>query len=235
MPSSPNLKYLAAVVILILIVLGGYWLNNRQQNAPTPQPSPAVSSASPAASPTPLTSTFKNQYLQLEIPSGWTATAVTNRPWAVNIIKDKYILYINTNASQASGVTGGRFAEIGQGAPSVDAVLKSWPSDPCSPALTSDVSGSRFYSRRADLYVSAGASSTCSAPSSGTAWYFSYLTDPSNRYFNYYQANQNPALVVTMSYQASTVNQLPKKDDPALVSMLSQMTTIAGSLVIAGR
>jgi len=49
----------------------------------------------------------------------------------VNITKGNYILYINTQASQASGVGGRAVCRNCYGAPSADAVIKEWPSQPC--------------------------------------------------------------------------------------------------------
>lgn len=206
--------------------------------SPTPSVSPTTSpSASASATPTPPGSTFKSDHLIVNKPVGWTADPVSNNPDAVNMSKDNYILYINANASQASGVTGGRFAEIAQGAPSADTVIQTWPSDPCAPAaFTPATSYGKLFTQRADLYVSNSSKSpVCKAPSDGsTAWYFSYLTGSKGYYFNDYTAGQNPAFVATMSYKTSDVNSLPKKDSPALKSMLDEMTSIASTAVVSG-
>ena len=75
--------------------------------------------------------TFENQYLKIRLVQGWTAKAVSNTHGAINITKGKYILFITTQTSQASGVEGGRFAEISMGAKSADAVNVAPPAPEC--------------------------------------------------------------------------------------------------------
>src|SRR5215471_10810330 len=160
---------------------------------------------------------YENQYMKLVLQPGWTATRPRRIPAAVNITKGNYILYINTQASQASGVEGGRFSEIGMGAPSVDAVVTTQPSPPCGTAESTPV----FHPHtRVDLYVSkadAKSQDWCNAPSSGaTVWYFSYITDAAGGFFNFYVPGQNRALVVTMAYRSKIVDSLPIKGSPEL-------------------
>src|SRR3989338_1264331 len=88
-------------------------------------------SLSPTPTPPAPTETYENSYIKVNTFSGWTASSPKSNPRAVNIIKGKYILYINTAASQASGVIGGRFSEIAMGAPSADAVVLVHPTEPC--------------------------------------------------------------------------------------------------------
>jgi hypothetical protein len=176
---------------------------------------------------------YENQYLRVVLPPGWTAKSPRRHPAAVNIAKGNYILYINTQASQASGVEGGRFDEIAMGAPSADAVVTTFPSPPCGKAESKPAAKPHT---RVDLYVSKADSKSqtwCDAPSSGaTAWYFSYITDPAGGYFNFYVPGQNRALVATMAYSAKNVNTLPLKGSTELDSMLSEMTSMVNSLKI---
>jgi hypothetical protein len=178
---------------------------------------------------------YENQYMKLALPAGWKATRPRRIPAAVNITKGNYILYINTQASQASGVEGGRFAEIAMGAPSADAVVTVQPSPPCGTQESTPVSASAPYIRN-DLYVSKADSKSqewCHAPSSGaTAWYFSYITDAAGGYFNYYVPGRNRALVVTMAYRLKNVDSLPLKGSTELTSALSEMTSMVNSLKI---
>ena len=176
---------------------------------------------------------YENQYMKVVLPPGWKATRPRRIPAAVNITKGNYILYINTQASQASGVEGGRFAEIAMGAPSVDAVVTTQPSPPCGTQESKPISAPYT---RGDLYVSKTDSKGqdwCNAPSSGaTVWYFSYITDAAGGYFNYYVPGQNRALVVTMAYRSKNVDSFPLKGSPELSSALSEMTSIVNSLKI---
>jgi len=174
---------------------------------------------------------YENQYMKVDLLPGWTAKSARSIPAAVNIAKGNYILYINTQASQASGVEGGRFSEIAMGAPSADAVVTVQPSPPCGKGETSSAFDGHT---RIDLYVSKADSksqSWCNTPSGeATVWYFSYITDAAGGYFNYYVPGQGRALVVTMAYRSKNVNRLPVQGSTELNSMLSEMTSIVGSL-----
>jgi hypothetical protein len=176
---------------------------------------------------------YENQFMKVILLPGWAAKKAGRNPAAVNIIKGHYILYINTQATQASGVEGGRFSEIAMGAPSADVVITTYPSPPCGKGESSPASAP--YTRM-DLYVSKTdleSQSWCNAPSSGaTVWYFSYITDAGGGYLNHYVPGQNRALVVTMAYRSKDVNSLPLKGSTELNSMLSEMTSIVNALKI---
>jgi hypothetical protein len=176
---------------------------------------------------------FETPYMKVALQPGWMAKRSRRVPAAVNITKGNYILYINTQASQASGVEGGRFSEIAMGAPSADAVVTVQPSPPCG---TAESKPALDRQTRVDLYVSKADSQSqewCSAPSSGaTVWYFSYLTDAAGGFFNFYVPGQNKALVVTMAYSSKDVNSLPTKGSAELESMLSEMTSMVKSLKV---
>jgi hypothetical protein len=176
---------------------------------------------------------YENQYLKVVLLPGWKATRPRRIPAAVNISKGNYILYINTQATQASGVEGGRFDEIAMGAPSVDAVVTSFPSPPCGTQESTPVQAPHT---RSDLYVSKANSKSqdwCNPPSSGaTVWYFSYITNKDGGYFNDYVRGQNLALVATMAYRSKSVDSLPLKGSPELTSVLSEMTSMVNSLKI---
>jgi hypothetical protein len=176
---------------------------------------------------------YENQYMKVDLLPGWTAKKARSIPAAVNITKGNYILYINTQASQASGVEGGRFSEIAMGAPSADAVVSVQPSPPCGKGESSPAFDGHT---RMDLYVSKAdlkSQSWCNAPSGGaTVWYFSYITDAAGGYFNFYVPGQGRALVVTMAYRSKNVNSLPVQGSTELNSMLSEMTSMANSLKV---
>lgn len=185
---------------------------------------------------TPSGQTYENSYLKLTLADGWTATAPSSNPAAVNIRNGNYILYINTQATQASGVEGGRFAEIAQGAPSADAVVTVQPSQPCGTSESNNLTVSGANHSRVDFYVDSNEKdSYCAKPTNGAnVWYFSYVTGTGSNagYFNYYTAGQNKALVITMSYNSKTVNSFPVKGSAELNSKLSEMSSIIQSLEI---
>ena len=186
---------------------------------------------------------YENQYMKVTVPGGWKAAEAVKtvyngsvavkspNPAAVNITKGNYTLYINTQASQASGAEGGRFAEIAMGAPSADAVVTEQPSPPCG---TSENHPAILDHPRVDLYVSSkDKTDYCNVPTNGkTVWYFSYITNSSNGYFNYYKNDTPPGFVITMAYNSKTVNSFPVKGSMELNQALDDMTTIIKSLDI---
>lgn len=202
---------------------------------------------------------YENEFMKLTVPAGWRLTeltqtlqdqtynkatgltAKTGEPvatptGAVTITKGNYILYIHPKAAQASGVTGGRFAEIAMGAPSADAVVTEQPSPPCGQTVTgANVNISGVNLTRKDLYVSkADKKDYCVVPATGTAWYFSYVTDPKGGYINYYKAGELPGYVITMAYNSKDVNALPQKGTPELTTALTDMTGIVKTLQLKG-
>jgi hypothetical protein len=173
--------------------------------------------------------TFENSYLKFEYPKGWIVNAPALNPAAVNISKDNYILYINTQATQASGVQGGRFAEISMGALSADAVMHAQPASPCGNSESTQVT--EMFTR-VDLFVAAqDKTDSCNVPSGERAvWYFSYITNKAGGYFNYYDQRELKALVITLAYNSREINSFPAKDEPALKSILGETTHIIESL-----
>lgn len=213
--------------------------NNQQQTATPPADQP--------------NQTYENEFIKVTVPAGWTAkqanktityrncankenctsaNKVEPNPAAVNITKGNYILYINVQASQASGVIGGRFAEIAGGAPSADAVVVDWPNE-CGSAAYYPAFAEH---QRVDLYVGAGGKSqSCRVPANGsTVWFFSYITDNGRGYFNYYNrdGSGSDGYVITMAYNSKDVNKLPKKGSTELNSFLDEMTGITKTLEI---
>ncbi|MBL8031753.1 MAG: hypothetical protein JNK33_05530 [Candidatus Doudnabacteria bacterium] len=203
----------------------------------------------------PVSKVYENDYMQVTVPAGWqleeltqtlqdqtynkatglttkTGEPVTTKTGAVTITKNNYILYIHPHAGQASGVTGGRFAEIAMGAPSADAVVTEQPSPPCGQTVTgANVNIPGVNLTRKDLYVSkADKKDYCVVPATGTAWYFSYVTDPKGGYINYYKAGELPGYVITMAYNSKDVNALPQKGTPELTTALADMTGIVKTL-----
>ncbi len=192
------------------------------------------------------TTVYENDKLSIAIPEGWTATIATPdvnakgdgtnnqpNPAAVNITNGLWILYINVDASQASGVEGGRFAEIAMGAPSVDAVVTVQPNE-CG--TTTRTPAFDNYTRVDYTINYSLANDVCKAPTNRqTVWFFSYLTSPGNGYFNDYVLGQNPGLVVTMAYNSKIVNDFPVAGSTELNAALKEMTDIASTLKIKNR
>lgn len=177
---------------------------------------------------------FANDYISVNLLNGRDVQKAARG--AISIIKNNYILYINPNASQASGVPGGRFAEITQGAPGADLVMKFYPADPCGEEEqeTSDINTMTIR----DLYINNSTidTDTCNTlDSDKTVWYFSYASN--NGYFGDYdkitqrRAGSKKQFVITMTYNADTINNLPEKGSAELVQNLNEMKTMIDSIV----
>lgn len=175
---------------------------------------------------------FSNSLMKVSFPSSWKYSET--KEGALNLVKNNYILYIHPNVSQASGVEGGRFAEIAQGAPGAELVVTEWPSEPCgnkgSKTLTSVL-------ERTDYYVNKMTkSSSCNAPSNDkSVWYFSYITSQGDGYFgdaSKLNSKLSPSrqFVITMTAKANSINNLPSEDDSVLASMLAEMSDIVKTL-----
>lgn len=193
-------------------------------------------------------SVYENAFMKVTIPDGWSAKEATHivygegggtvqqNPAAVNIIRDNYILYINTAAGQASGIIGGRFGEIAGGAPSVDAVFSEGGQGHCGVEEWgggyTDNDGTNFSLK--DLYLNTtNRQAWCFAPTNGkTVWYFSYIGPQSGGYFNEYSDGKPGALVITMSYNTKNIDQLPIQGSASLDNALAVMTKIAQSLQV---
>ncbi len=246
---------IAAVIVIAVLLSKNNPVTGVPDGKSTDHPTNVVDSATTGGvvdgstntttTPTTKASVYSNSLLSVNIPAGWTATEApsdvnsksdgTEPPSGakVNITKGKWILYINVDASQASGVEGGRFAEIGMGAPSVDAVVQDEPNE-CG--KTTKTAAFVDYSRVDYTMNASDKTEWCVAPTNGkTVWFFSYLTSPGNGFFNDYVLGQNPGLVVTMAYNGTVVNDFPIAGSAELTAALKEMTDIASTLKVKNR
>ena len=229
-------------------------------NATVPTPTPAAPTpATPVLPDVPTylqtkEHVYENDKLSVTIPAGWTAVegttdvyvgssttpTVTPNPAIVEITNGPWVMHIDVAAEQASGIQGGRFAEIGMGVPSVDAVVLDEPGE-CGRDAT--VPAYDDFSRVDLMITPADASTGCATPTDGKDhWFFSYITKTNEGgYFNDYVKGQNPGLVITMGHTTkqitdkNIVNGLPEAQSPVLEAALKQMTDIASTLVIKNR
>lgn len=190
-------------------------------------------------------SVYENEYLKIKIPSGWKLTQEKDGS-KITLSKDNYILSINVRAQQASGVKGGRFSEIAQGFPSVDAVVKIHPMEPCGFQKEGDVLNIKpiFNNlKRIDVFTNKNFKNEfCNAPDNdSTVWYFSYFTKEAGNYFNYYsdygvnlksKADSPFSFVILVSYNSDNVNKLPIESDPQLKLKLQEITNLVKTLEI---
>jgi len=228
------LKVTLAVLVVIGIVLFGLQLSKSGKNISNQPQVPTPQTPAPQTQPqTNNAGAFENAYLKMALARGWQVQEVG---YAVNITKDKYVLYINPKTTQASGVEGGRFSEIAQGAPGVGLVMTFHPADPCGTKATEVISDTLT---RSDYYVrTADATEFCNASTiADPVWYFSFVGTKNDGYFGD-PTKVNPSLssdpfrqfVITMSYTATDINALPKKGSAELTQAFGEMTEMVKSV-----
>lgn len=221
-----NTRFLIVIILIMCGVVGlfGWFVWNREHRSV-----PAIV----APTPTSAISWYDGGMLRLKLVAGWKATVVDSSgyPGAVNVRKGKYILYINPRAQQASGVEGGRFSEIAMGAPSIDAVITEHPVPPCNEPVRGGAYGTWV---REDLYVDANTTAAwCrKPPTDKSVWYFSYITTEVGGYFNYYEAGEPIALVVTAAYDSMVLSELPERGSSELERILGEVGQMAETISI---
>lgn len=210
---------------------------------------------------------FENDRVRVEVPEGWSARAITidvsgDKPFKYPIgavfTKGKYRLFLVTHDQQASGIIGGRFAEIVE-------YVSPWLNKDDYPylCLTKDSKAtvSRKLSRVDRFFNTIRASSeivaNCGDPDvKGNLWYGSYFLETCNEkdprsfcggFFLEYQSFSGRAakdrtvngvtmtaeneMVYALTYDTTTPNELPFEDDPSLRVALREATQIVSTVV----
>jgi len=201
---------------------------------------------------TPPATTFENSRIKLNVPAGWKNLPVSGK--GVVLVKGNYTLNILTNnVGQASGVQGGRFAEIA-GYMYAPELKIPQPGTECSNS-TVPVTDINTQIVRMDLFYNptgkdSSMNEQCGNPTKNTnLWYGSYFstkvaTTPASHdghFLDYQKAslkkqplmvvdNPDDEMVYTMSYFTTSINSLPSQDDSALQSMITEMTNIIKSI-----
>ena len=166
---------------------------------------------------------FANPYLTMTVASGWTERPPADKE--LSLVKSKYVLTINPVFDHASGVEGGRFSEIVQGMPSVDAVMGNVD----QPASGAECSLSPSESlqvtkemRLGSLYTdSSKTKNGCSFPAGGLpAWFGSFTAGdgPESEY------------TITLSYATPDVNSLPRKGSRQLTQTFAEVVSMLKTL-----
>lgn len=197
---------LRLLVLLTLGVLASAWNwhgANPKADSPLQRDSTNVNQSAGSSA---KSRTFSSELLTITILPDWTARPAEP---TLDILHGKYILSINPIFRHASGVTGGRFPEIAARMASVDAVMHNvdqpaggWE---CSQGdrtiVTSTISGSNFYTDKSKT------GNGCNFPlDSQPAWFGSFFGDRS----------VETEHTITLSYDTSDVNKLPKRDSQEL-------------------
>jgi len=166
---------------------------------------------------------FENHYLTITILPGWTVEPSVDQN--LNIIRGKYLLSINPIFTHASGVTGGRFSEIVGGMPSVDAVMGKVDQPAggfeCSQSSAKSMTVTKAISL-SNLYTDSSKSENgCTFPSSGQpVWFGSYFSGEGSE----------SEYAITLTYDTSDVNRLPKKNSPELRHVFSDVVAMLKTL-----
>ncbi len=170
--------------------------------------------------------TFSNSKLSIVLEDGWTAEGLANG--SVNIFNGSYILYVNPSFTQTSGVQGGRFDEISQGAPSANLVTVFRPAMECSTPIQSLTTTHKRY----DVYTndSVNADICKPSPDDSERWYFSYYVKESP--YLTYKASGDESYVITLSMNVSAVAGLPQKGSSSLEARFEEANTMVDSLLI---
>ena len=180
-------------------------------------------------------------------------------PIGALLTKGRYKLYLLTHQSQASGIIGGRFAEVVEYvSPWIDMSESPWL--PCPSEGPETITDEKL-SRR-DLYfdtvhANRKALADCGNPArKGTLWYGSYFVEtcqgpdyphgcdsffltyqdlsgkvPQDRIVNGTRCANEWQMTYALTYDTKTPNVLPMKGDPALREVLLEATNIVHSIV----
>ena len=166
---------------------------------------------------------FDNQYVTMTIVPGWTVRPSVDQ--TLNIVHGKYLLSINPIFTHASGVTGGRFSEIVGGMPSIDAVMGNVDQPAggfeCSQASAKGITVTKAMTL-SNLYTDSSKSENgCTFPSSGQpVWFGSYLSGEGSE----------SEYSITLTYDTSDVNRLPRKGSPTLKHIVSDVVAMLKTL-----
>lgn len=168
-------------------------------------------------------SVIDNRYLTITILRGWTVRPSPDQ--RLDLIRGQYVLSINPIFAHASGVEGGRFSEIVNGMHSVDAVMLNVDQPAggfeCAQRVTAEAMDSTALVL-GNLYTdSKKTGSGCVFPSSGqSVWFGSFFSGngPGGEY------------TITLDYDTTDVDALPKKGSPTLKRTLLEVTAMLKTL-----
>ena len=164
-----------------------------------------------------------NPYLAITILPGWTVGPSVDQK--LHLIEGRYLLTINPVFTHASGVEGGRFSEIVEGMPSLDAVTANVDQPAGGGECTLDRSDALKVTETislGNLYTdSSKTGNGCVFPASGPpAWFgsFSRGDGPESEY------------TITLSYNSADVNGLPRKGSPELKQVFAEVVATLKTL-----
>ena len=183
----------------------------------------------------PRSAVFENHYLKINLSPGWTVSRIEpsssfTTVTAARIAKGGYVLEIDPIFGHASGVVGGRFGEVIGDKPSVKAVMEGVEQPAggfeCGTSDTmrlGPVSMTTFFTDIAKKTTTDG--NACKFPADGrSAWFASYDSGTAPGMEHEY--------AITLTYDATDVDKLPKRDSPELRRVFSEVAEMLKTLVL---
>ncbi len=166
---------------------------------------------------------FDDEYLSMRILPGWTMG--TSPDQTLNLVRGKFLLAINPVFTHASPIEGGRFSEIVEQMPSVDAVMLNVDQPASGGECTLSSSGTLRITKSislGNLYTdSSKTGNGCVYPSRGQpVWFgsFSVGSAPESEY------------TIKLSYRTDDVNSLPPRGSPQLLQVFSEVVAMVKTL-----
>ena len=166
---------------------------------------------------------FENHYLKIQILPAWKRAPTTDQ--TLNLSQGKYLLSINPIFLHASGIIGGRFSEIVSGKASIDAVMANVDQPAsgleCAQTPSSNIVVTESMILR-NLYTDGSKTQDgCIFPASGRAVWFGAFFSGGGIASDY---------SITLSYSASSVNDLPEKGTSELAHVFADVTEMLKTL-----
>lgn len=164
---------------------------------------------------------FANHYLTMTILPGWTVANSNDQ--RLTLHHGEYVFVINPIFTHASGIQGGRFSEIVVGMPSIDLVMRNVDqpasSNDCAQSdetvVTKELSLGNLYTDRSKT------GSGCVFPANHEPVWFGSLVSASG---------SESEFTVTLSYDTTDVNSLPKKGSPELKQIFGEVKEMLETL-----
>ena len=174
---------------------------------------------------------YQSTYLSLQILPGWTVTppdSATPDCCTLNLTHGRYILAIDPLFAHAGPVTGGRFSEVMNGQPSVQAVMR----DVDLPAGGFECSLFPLPTSRVNSAITLRHLYTDPAKAKANQYGCHFPAVGSPVWFGSYFGGQGPETdyAITLIYNSTNINELPRKNSPELALILNQVIRMLRTL-----
>jgi hypothetical protein len=171
--------------------------------------------------------------MSLQILPGWSVAPPNqhaSESCILTMTKGRFVLAINPLFGHASPVPGGRFSEIIAGQPSAQAVM----GDVALPAGGFECSLTPMPKTRVNRAITLGNLYTDPAKAKGNQYGCHFPTKPSPVWFASFSSGEGPEsdYNITLTYDSTDVNALPRKDSPELAQVLDRVVRMLRTLVL---